>query len=135
MKTEDELLGLLAKTYELDSISYIKDYLADNFVSGSGFLDKEKFIAELERGFNYNEMFSVWTEAVVHPATAKRMAYVSLVQDNDERHRSYVVIESENGLITKIFYVYRHQTNRRLFQRMKQKFFDPAAEAPEVSVP
>ena len=32
MKTEDELLDLIAKTYSLSNVEHVKDYLAENIV-------------------------------------------------------------------------------------------------------
>src|ERR1017187_1975948 len=102
MKTEDELLGLLAKTYELDCIGYVKDYVAENVIyitprSKSPFIiGKEKVIATIQHWFLYHENFRVYTEAIVRPATQKRMRFISLVFDYDERCRQLIIIESED---------------------------------------
>jgi len=132
MKTEDELLDLIAKAYGLIYIEHVKDFIAENVIYDTqGFdnpmLGKERFCAEMERWFNYNRLFSVSVNTVRYSANEDSMGYVSLEVDYDEV-KSCIIIESEEGLITRIYEVKPVNTGRRQFQALKRGFFLPRLE-------
>ena len=129
MKTEDELLDLVVKTHVHGDIKYIQDRLAENVIFCNQqdelpVIGKESVCAKIQHWFEYNTMFNVWVEAIMHSATEESMGYVSLANDYDEIH-SCVVIESEDGLITRYYEVNPDNTGRRLFQTLKKKILEP----------
>ena len=131
MKTEDELLDLIAKTHSYGDIEYIKDYLAENvcYVTlgmEQPVIGKENVCAKIGHWFLYHRNFNVWVKAVKRVPTEKSMGYVLLDQDYGETI-SYVVIESEGGLITRYYEVNRNNTRRPVFQNLKEKFFGQRA--------
>jgi len=133
MKTEDELLDLLAKAHGLNSIAYVNDFIAESVIYDTQGFDspirgKEKVFAELDRWFEYNRLFSVFVETVRYSASQDKMGYISLEKDYDEI-KSCMVIESEAGLITRIYEVYPVNTGRRQFQSLKRGFFLPRLES------
>jgi len=132
MKTEDELLGLVAKAYSLSWVDYGQDFIAENVIYdthwfNSPMVGKEKFCAEAERWFNYNRLFSVLVDTVRYSANEYSMGYVSLEVDYDEV-KACIVIESEAGMITRIYGVKPVNTGRRQFQALKRQFFLPRLE-------
>ena len=129
MKTEDELLDLIAKTHGHGDVGYIKDCLAENVIWCNENIEmpaigKENVCAKIQHWFQYNRNFNVWVDAIVHPAEEASMGYVSLANDYDEIHVC-VVIESKDGLITRYYEVNPENTGRRLFQTLKKKVLEP----------
>lgn len=129
MKTEDELLDLIAKTHVQGDIRYIRDCLAENVIYDNQGIElpvigKGNVSAKIQHWFEYDKMFGVWVEAVRHSATEESMGYVSLAEDYDEIH-SCVVIKSEDGLITRYYEVNPDNSGRRLFQTLKKKILEP----------
>ena len=130
MKTEDELLDLIAKTYSLSNVEHVKDYLAENIVydlHGSArhpIIGKGNVCAELERWFNYNRLFNVTVDTIRCRAEEISMGYVSIKVDFDEVGYC-ILIEEEGGLITRIYVVKPDNTGRLRFQKLKRWFFLP----------
>ena len=131
MKSEDELLDLIAKTYSKDYIGYVKDYIAEGAIyisqwSETPVIGKEKVIETIQHWFHYHKNFNVWMEVIKHTATEKSMAHISLSEDG-YKINSYIIIEAEAGLITRIYSVNRNHTRRQLFMQLKEKFFGSRA--------
>jgi len=132
MKNEDELLDLIAATHSLGNLKYIKDYLAENVIYDTLGLEqpvigKEGVCAKIGYWFQYNINLSVSMEAIKHKPTEKSIGYVSLSEDG-YKIGSYVIIESEGGLITRYYEVGRNQTRRLVFQNLKETYFEPRAK-------
>jgi hypothetical protein len=130
VKTEDELLDLIAKTYSLSSVEHIKDYLSQNIVydiygiKWPPIFGKGNVCAELERWFNYNRLFDVTVDTIRYGAEEISMAYVSVKVDFDEVGYC-ILIEEEGGLITRIYVIKPDNTGRVRFQKIKKWFFMP----------
>jgi hypothetical protein len=130
VKTEDELLDLIAKTHTHGDLRYVKDDVAEDVIYHNQGIElpvtgKENVCAKIQHWFEYHKMFSVCVEAVRHTAGEEITGYVSLAEDYGDI-TSCIVIESENGLITVIYEVNPENTGRRLFQALKKKFFEPS---------
>ena len=129
MKTEDELLDLIAKAYSLNWVDHVKDLIAENVIYdthwfNSPMVGKEKFCIETERWFSYNRLLSVSVDTVRYSANEDSMGYVSLEVDYDEV-KACLIIESEDGMITRIYEVKPVNTGRRQFVALKKRFFLP----------
>lgn len=129
MKTEDELLDLIAQTHINHDIGHIKEYLAENVVYDNEWselpvIGKENACAKIQHWFQYHRDFSVWVDAIRYSATEESMGYVSLEEDYSESF-TYVIIESEGGLITRYYKVKPGNTGRHSFQTLKNKYFEP----------
>ena len=129
MKTEDELLYLVAKTHTHGNINYIKDFLAENVIWCNENIElpaigKENACAKIWHWFLYNSNFNVWVDAIMHSAEEGSMGYVSLANDYDDIHVC-IVIELEDGLITRYYEVKPDNTGRRLFQTLKKNVLEP----------
>jgi len=143
MKTEDELLDLIAKTYSLSTVEHVKDYLAENIVydiHGSArqpIFGKGNVCAELERWFNYNRLFNVAVDTIRYGAEKISMGYVSIKVDFDDVGYC-ILIEEEGGLITRIYVVKPDNTGKGRFQKLKRWFFLPrlaGAPKPQRTTP
>jgi hypothetical protein len=136
VKTEDELLDLIAKAYSLNWVDHVKDFIAENVIYDTHWFDspmvgREKFCVETERWFLYNRLYSVSVDTVRYSASEDSMGYVSLEVDYDEV-KACIIIESESGMITRIYEVKPVNTGRRQFESLKKRFFLPRlAVAPE----
>ena len=131
MKTEDELLDLIAETHTYGDVKYIKDYLAEEVVYDSigliPVIGKDNVCAELETRFNYRKTFYINVDVIKYTAQEESMGYVSFEEDVQRRVLRCIVVESEGGLITRYYEVNRNNTRRDGFQNLKEEFFEPRA--------
>jgi hypothetical protein len=134
MKTEDELLDLIAKAYSLGGVEHVKDYFDKNIIydvqhsEGHPIFGKENVCGELERWFNYNRLFNVTVDTIRYSAKEESIGYVSLEVDFDEVN-TCIVIEEDEGLIARMYWVRPNNTGRVRFQKMKKRFFLPRISA------
>ena len=131
MKTEDELLDLIAEAHTYGDVRYIKDYLAKDVIYDSvgrrSIIGKENICTELETRFHYNKTFNIKMDVIKYAAQGETMGYVSFEEDVQRRVLICIVIESEDGLITKYYEVKLNYTRRTAFQNLKEIFFEPRA--------
>jgi hypothetical protein len=134
VKTEDELLDLIAKAYSLSRVEHVKDYFYKNIIydiygiKGSAIFGKENVCAELERWFNYNRLFNVTVDTIRYSAKEESMGYVSIKVDFDEVGYC-ILIEEGGGLITRIYVVKPDKAGRVRFEKAKSEFFLPRLTA------